>query len=864
MSIKLKDTIYDLISNSDKLDGKDSSNFATSSHTHNLGNKNAEDLSSTYPSGISIGGIYQGNYPFNYGSTITAAGNGGYFQIAGQWNEKVTGLDNYDFPTEMYIRGRRDSYDVWTTWSRVLTNRNYTNFAAKKDHTHNYSSTIKIGSTSYACSSNTISLPDYPTLSSLGAASSSHTHSYLPLSGGTLTNSINFQTGTQTAIINARYDGTNYSNILWHKHGDSSGSGSIVIFGSPLWENVILETKANQNCAYRQTSGTKYKIWDSGNDGSDSGLDADLLDGVHLMGKGGTEGIMRSWARGTYTTSKQYFGNGNVVVIDPTPTDDSSLWDNTTIFSVGDLEIRSHQLAFAYNEDKILYRRVHDGPRYNSWRTIAFIDSKVSSSGYADNSGQLGGYGTGTFYMAARGSLNKDTLGTFTQRASGGYKINGYSGYSGLLISLQGNGGSCSSIEFIASHYDISVGGLQVRYTIDSSWYGTTKSIAFTDSNVASASKLATARTISLTGSITGSGSFDGSGNLSISTTTNHSHSYLPLSGGTMTGNITVFTGDNGRGLKFGSGTLNSLSNQLLWQSSEAIRFGSSSWDWNQWAGLKYNSSSKIIYLGIPDNVIFNANSAQSGGSIYTPGVSSIYIGNGTYAVWHSGNFAPGNYMPKSGGTFTGSVTFANGTWNVVGDDAAIGDYNAAGMLGLKSCNNNIPGIGFHNSSGTLLGSLTCDSGTLKWGGTAISLNGHTHSYVSTNIASSLTNTATVNYASTPYGVNYRNHYSGHGLGSYRGVLTCKDNSVGFELNSYWCVNPADGVGTNNLYYRVKRDSASDWGPYARIIDSGNIGSQSVSYASSAGNADTTDGYHISVVTSLPSSPNSNTIYYIT
>ena len=58
--------------------------------------------------------------------------------------------------------------------------------------------------------------------------------------------------------------------------------------------------------------------------------------------------------------------------------------------------------------------------------------------------------------------------------------------------------------------------------------------------NADTATKLATARTISLTGSVTGSGSFDGSGNLSISTTTNHTHSYLPLSGGTLTGNLTM------------------------------------------------------------------------------------------------------------------------------------------------------------------------------------------------------------------------------------------------------------------------------------------------------------------------------------
>lgn len=56
------------------------------------------------------------------------------------------------------------------------------------------------------------------------------------------------------------------------------------------------------------------------------------------------------------------------------------------------------------------------------------------------------------------------------------------------------------------------------------------------------AAKWATARTLTLTGDVTGSVSFDGSGNISLTTTVgndSHSHSnYLPLSGGTMTGNI--------------------------------------------------------------------------------------------------------------------------------------------------------------------------------------------------------------------------------------------------------------------------------------------------------------------------------------
>lgn len=117
----------DSAEDADKLDGYHANDFATAWHTHSLGNKSASDLSSTYPQGISVGGIYSNGYPFAYGCTITASGNGGYFQIAGQWNSNVTGDSNYDFPTEMYIRGRRDSYDVWTTWTRVLTDRNYTN-----------------------------------------------------------------------------------------------------------------------------------------------------------------------------------------------------------------------------------------------------------------------------------------------------------------------------------------------------------------------------------------------------------------------------------------------------------------------------------------------------------------------------------------------------------------------------------------------------------------------------------------------------------------------------------------------------------------------------------------------------------------
>lgn len=108
-------------------------------------------------------------------------------------------------------------------------------------------------------------------------------------------------------------------------------------------------------------------------------LNADLLDGVHLAGLSGREGVMRSWHRGRYTTVNQYFGNGNVVTIDPKPTDDATLSPNTTVLSLGDLPIRNTQLAFHYDTNTIKYRR-HDDSKWNDWVVLIHSGNYASYS----------------------------------------------------------------------------------------------------------------------------------------------------------------------------------------------------------------------------------------------------------------------------------------------------------------------------------------------------------------------------------------------------------------------------------------------------------------------------------------------------
>lgn len=128
-------------------------------------------------------------------------------------------------------------------------------------------------------------------------------------------------------------------------------------------------------------------------------LNADLLDGVHLAGFSGGEGVMRSWLRGRYTTVNQYFGNGNVVTIDPKPTDDVTLSANTTVLSLGDVPTRNTQLAFHYDTNTIKYRR-HDDSKWNDWVVL------IHSGNYASYSDgryvkKAGDTMTGTLGMGA-------------------------------------------------------------------------------------------------------------------------------------------------------------------------------------------------------------------------------------------------------------------------------------------------------------------------------------------------------------------------------------------------------------------------------------------------------------------------------
>jgi hypothetical protein len=116
------------------------------------------------------------------------------------------------------------------------------------------------------------------TLSGYGitdAASSSHTHPYLPLSGGTMTGVITTPNGTHGIIVgdDSRLADRNVANTLFVE-GNQTNNAGYINFGQTTGAQLGISA-AGAALTWKGNT-----VWHAGNDGTGSGLDADTLDGL--------------------------------------------------------------------------------------------------------------------------------------------------------------------------------------------------------------------------------------------------------------------------------------------------------------------------------------------------------------------------------------------------------------------------------------------------------------------------------------------------------------------------------------------------------------------------------------------------------
>lgn len=184
------------------------------------------------------------------------------------------------------------------------------------------------------------------------------------------------------------------------------------------------------------------------------------------------------------------------------------------------------------------------------------------------------------------------------------------------------------------------------------------------DSNVASATKLQTPRTI-------WGQSFDGTGNVNGTIYINNSNS----SNGAIRLNSDISS--NAR--------ISAIDDQVIFNTGNAIRFGETAWDWNQWAGLRYNHSDKTIYLGIANGSIFNANSPQSDGTLRLAGIKTVTPDSGA-RIGGSGSLYIGN-ANNSGWVYVQDMCSQvnSSYWNITQNGSAI--FKSLTVNDVISCN---------------------------------------------------------------------------------------------------------------------------------------------------------------------------------
>ncbi len=275
--------------------------------------------------------------------------------------------------------------------------------------------------------------------------------------------------------------------------------------------------------------------------------------------------------------------------------------------------------------------------------------------------------------------------------------------------------------------------------------------------------------------------------------------SYLPLSGGTLNGLLTTTSGANHSGVKIGSTYVNAINGELILQNNTSIRFGGDSWDYNVWAGLKYNHSTKTVYLGLADGTQFTANNAQSGGKLRLPGISEVHISGTTSNDMTYSTANPKLVFSENGGQSVGIVYTDYDSYRASkGLKVMDVDNSDGGHVWLEAPYFYGNGAGLTSLNGSNIASGTVPFARLPTGTgeNQIAIGNHTHNYVSKS-GDTMTGVLTM------LGGQYTDSLSS-------GALNMNNSDI-YGLNSIKFADLSDNAGEGIHFYRDATHADTLW-----------------------------------------------------
>lgn len=316
-----------------------------------------------------------------------------------------------------------------------------------------------------------------------------------------------------------------------------------------------------------------------------------------------------------------------------------------------------------------------------------------------------------------------------------------------------------------------------------------------------------------------------------------HTHDYLPLTGGILTGTGTLLTFDTERAWSFMQGGTGAGTSLDLVSSTgdKAFRVLNSSKTY----GLSVMTSDvNPTYVTIDNNKVYHAGSkptpAEIGASAnghthddryYTESESDAkYATKDQISKAGYGDMLKSVY-DKNGDGIVDSANKANITHRLYRHDNENEDkyYISPWWTG----NTNGWRIGAYNTNSDEQANIhkvsvdkadyadSCSDSDRVDGKHASDFATNNH-----DLMSFVSGELEKNFSWYNKGVSYHNHYSGHSRGSYRSVFTAKDNNTGLQISANWCIDK--GSSPNDIAFRVKRDCGDDWSAWASIYTSNN------------------------------------------
>lgn len=245
---------------------------------------------------------------------------------------------------------------------------------------------------------------------------------YVLKSGDTMTGVLTINNSNQYSLsINSSFSYETAINLL--RNGTSKG-----VVGYHDTQGTYLYNRASGKFIANRDDGNAYfdnnKIWHAGNDGSGSGLDADLLDGVH----NGSLTANKLYIAGSVTDFNTLTGNGLyswATTAENRPATYGTVFQfgNNNSLTPGSSNHWINQFAWGTG-DRIFVRQIINTGSWTEWHTLAYLTDNVASATKLQTPRTIWGQsfdGTNNIEVTSNGQMKLLYFSSYTGSSQIGY-----------------------------------------------------------------------------------------------------------------------------------------------------------------------------------------------------------------------------------------------------------------------------------------------------------------------------------------------------------------------------------------------------------------------------------------------------------